>query len=134
MNIPNDIINLKNLEILKLQGTWYDCDKYTSAICGVDFEKLPENFFLDTKLKELHIDNFTELSYNTIKMKRNLTINSFDGHNQIIELLYDDNTKIINYKKYDENNYSSFIEKIYKLIDDDLYIKNMKQFVKIDPY
>lgn len=134
MTISNDIINLKNLEILKLQGTWYDCDKYTSAIGGVDFENLPENFFLDTKLKELYIDNFTELSYNTIKMKRNLIINSFDGHNNIIKLLYDENTKIINYNKYSEDERKTEFEKIYKLIDDDLYIKNMKHFVKIDPY
>jgi len=123
MSIPDDIMNLKNLEVLKLQGNY--------EVSGVDFENLPKDIFVKTKLKALNIDNFTELSYNSWKIKRNLIINTF---HYFIEILYDDNTKIINFNKYIEFNDDIPIKKIYKLIDDDLYIKNMKQFVKIGPY
>jgi hypothetical protein len=142
MNIPCEIIKLKNLEILKLQGGWYVTDKHDSQICGVYFEKLPTDIFVKTKLKEIEIDNFTELSYESLKIKRNLTINSNSG-TQTIKILYDKNTKIINYTKYHSffcrdgtRGETPINQKQYKLIDDDLYIYNedMEKFVKIEPY
>jgi hypothetical protein len=88
-------------------------------------------------LKEIKIDNFTELSYESLKIKRNLIINSFNGGDQTIKILYDENTKIINFTEYkDWRCEKPSNQKQYKLIDDDLYIFNedIEKFVKIKPY
>ena len=142
--IPNEIINLQKLRILKLQGRYvHELYDYIvdSIVPGCDINDFPKNFLEKMNIEELYIDNFNIDKYDSIvffeefKVNKKLIIYSHKLSNSEIRQWADNNSYKIEISYDEKNNIITIIDKIigenertlkYKLIkNSDNTIKRM---------